>query len=113
MAVCKFCGKETVGASSCAECLVVIDGVEFQPLPYGNDCSPGMPRGASPWRCPECNVMPGGLHHIGCGVEICPQCGNRWVSCRCTGFKRRRDRVALSPGGGKIIPLRPATRNHR
>ena len=113
MAVCKFCGKETVGASSCAECLVIIDGEKFQPIPHRNDCSPLLPRGALPSRCAECNVMPGGLHHIGCGVEICPKCRNRWISCRCAGFKRQRDPAGPSPGRGKIIPLRPATPDPR
>jgi hypothetical protein len=35
-------------------------------------------------RCADCNVAPGGLHHVGCRQEVCPSCGQRAGVC---GFR--------------------------
>jgi hypothetical protein len=54
-----------------------------------------------PLRCPECNILPGGFHHIGCGIEICPKCDRRWINCRCFGIK-----IKLKEIKGKVIPFK-------
>lgn len=90
MAVCKFCGKEMVGAASCVESHILIDEEKYTLIPY-NKKSDSVFRKHEASRCPECNVMPGGFHHLGCGMEICPVCGNRWISCRCFGRKIKTD----------------------
>jgi hypothetical protein len=34
-------------------------------------------------RCRDCNVQPGGKHHPGCALEVCPQCNGQLISCGC------------------------------
>src|SRR5947208_13899341 len=33
--------------------------------------------------CDVCGVFPGGIHHLGCDIEECPVCGNRFTVCEC------------------------------
>ncbi len=35
------------------------------------------------FRCPDCNVAPGGHHHANCDQEPCPKCGGQLISCDC------------------------------
>jgi len=80
LAVCSLCGKETAGAFSCIRSEIRIGEESYEPVPYES---------AGRSRCPGCNVAPGGFHHVGCGMEICPKCRHRWIQCRCNGTKRR------------------------
>ena len=42
--------------------------------------------------CRDCGVSLGEFHHPGCGVEECPNCGDRYVDCECeTGEKAALD----------------------
>ena len=87
VATCKFCGKEMVGAASCVESHILIDGKKYSLVPYNKKSDNVFRKKNEVSRCPDCNVMYGGFHHLGCGMEICPECGNRWISCRCFGIK--------------------------
>ncbi|MBU3949505.1 MAG: hypothetical protein KJ826_14960 [Proteobacteria bacterium] len=86
MAICDLCGKEMEGASSCRKSIIRIDGIDYTPLPFGKEDTVFIRKQLAA-RCPECNVLKGGLHHIGCGLEICPKCGEKWLNCRCSGLK--------------------------
>lgn len=39
--------------------------------------------------CRDCNVQPGGYHHLNCCIEVCPKCGGQVISCGC--YKPGRD----------------------
>jgi len=43
-------------------------------------------------RCPECNVVPGGNHHLNCDQEHCPKCGGQLVSCDCFDAESEKDK---------------------
>jgi len=90
LAICAFCGKETEGASTCIESIIRIDGKDYTPLPFKRKNETVFTR-KQEVRCAECNVLPGGFHHVGCGLEICPKCGGKWVYCACSGLKVRTD----------------------
>ncbi len=91
MAICDFCGKEMEGASSCMESHIRIEDTDYAPLPYKKRKETVFTKGGPLRRCPECNILPGGFHHVGCVFELCPKCGEKWVYCRCAGLKVRID----------------------
>jgi len=76
-ATCSACSREKLVATSCTIAEValangrVLPRVRFFPLD-----------GASlDGRCTDCNVGAGGLHHLGCGLELCPACGQQASIC--------------------------------
>ena len=111
MAVCRFCGKEKTGAASCRENRIVIDGMNYHPVPFKKKSGSEFKKEQAPARCPDCNVMDGGYHHVGCSLEICPKCGFRWVMCRCSGFKKTLETLQPSQNG-TVIPLKPFKEKH-
>ena len=86
MAICDLCGKEVEGASSCIKSIIRINGMDYTPLPFEKKDTVFTGKQFSK-RCPECNVLNGGFHHVGCSLEICPKCGGKWINCRCSGLK--------------------------
>ena len=52
------------------------------PTGYGAERRYGR-RGRVPPRCGDCRVAHGGVHHHGCDVEECPNCGCQMVTCGC------------------------------
>jgi len=88
LAICSFCGKETEGASSCIESFIRINGKDYAPLPFKKKNDTVFTKGREA-RCADCNILPGGLHHVGCAFEICPKCGGKWLGCVCSGFKAK------------------------
>lgn len=111
MAVCEFCGKEMEGASSCKESRIRIGGKDYPLLPYTRRKETVFTKGDDLKRCPECNVLPDGFHHVGCVLEICPKCGGKWVYCKCEGIKIRLDLTAGKKG--RVIPFRRSGKQER
>lgn len=83
MAVCIKCGKETLDAS-----VITCEGNEFVAYPDGEALpalayDPRKHHFPHWYRCPDCNVAPGGKHHSNCDQEYCPRCGGQLISCDC------------------------------
>lgn len=79
MAVCDYCTQEMMTADTCTDAPIVIDGVPYQPVPYGREIG----WGRAQQRCGDCLVLPGRVHHHGCDVEECPACGQQSITCDC------------------------------
>jgi hypothetical protein len=83
MGICRSCQKEMLDASvtTCegTASITYPDGSALAAIPYD-------PRGLhlpNWFRCPDCNVVPGGRHHQNCDQEHCPKCGGQLISCDC------------------------------
>jgi len=78
MAVCDDCNQEMLVAASCTLASIdLIDGT-YRRVRFGSE--------RPSWqtdRCGDCNVALGGLHHLGCDVERCPDCSYQLISCDC------------------------------
>jgi hypothetical protein len=78
MAKCKRCKKEMcdLNTKTCAyEVVEFPDGTKMSPIPY-NPPDPNI-------RCHDCGIAAGGVHHVGCDMEICPRCGGQFLGCSC------------------------------
>jgi len=71
---CGFCGQDIANPmiTTCAQ-NAIIEFPDDSALPAIKWTGTG--------RCPECNVQPGGNHHPGCQLEICPKCGDPLEQC--------------------------------
>jgi hypothetical protein len=64
------------------EGLTVAD-VERPRIPYGHEGSDWWLGTEPPPQCHDCGVTVGGLHHMSCDMEMCPNCGGQFLSCGC------------------------------
>ena len=83
MAICRNCKKE-MSDSSVTTCTANIevrypDGTVLPTSPY----DPKRLHLPNWFRCPDCNVVPGGKHHSNCDQEHCPKCDGQLISCDC------------------------------
>ena len=85
MGICLKCGKEMSDASvtTCEKnkSIEYPDGTVLEPVAY----DPKKLHFPQWYRCPDCNVVPGGRHHASCDHEVCPRCGGQLISCDCFG----------------------------
>jgi hypothetical protein len=83
MGTCLKCRKEMSDASvmTCEgnTSIEYPDGEVRQPVPY----DPKSIHAPNWYRCPDCNVAPGGIHHYNCDQEQCPRCGGQLINCDC------------------------------
>lgn len=79
MATCELCDQEMSTASGCNVSVLHADGEPFPVFPHGKDPGWGRARG----RCGDCGVQPGGFHHLGCDIQVCPRCRSQLISCAC------------------------------
>jgi len=83
MPICRSCQKETSDASvtTCTENTHIKypGGAILQAIPF----DPKRLHLPQWYRCPECNVVPGGNHHANCDLAHCPKCGGQLIGCAC------------------------------
>ena len=79
MTVCDLCEQDKEKAYSC------VKRKEGQ-IPFGEETQLSL----LPHKCPECQVGTGGFHHLGCGVEQCPNCYGQILFCLCEGGEAYR-----------------------
>lgn len=98
-------------ADGAQDASVILEGVRYQLVRYGEETLAGAPAFAAPChvcgtesprlhlascrlgpgsysrpaRCRDCGVAVGDLHVMGCGIEDCPRCGGQYESCDCNG----------------------------
>lgn len=104
MEMCSLCGKLKSGAETCTDYQVRIQGSVYSPVKYSSKKPTPFNSEDTKMRCPLCGVKPGGYHHVGCGLEICPCCGGRWIFCRCHGIKEKL--TDLSMVSDNVLDLR-------
>jgi len=86
MAICSWCKQEMKTASTCECNKIMIDGVIYKPVKYGEE--------QVKWtseRCHDCNIEKGGYHHPGCDIEECPRCHGQIISCGCLDEDEEKD----------------------
>ena len=79
MSICDLCEQDKDKAYSC------LKRIEGQ-IPFGEETQLSL----LPHNCPECHVGTGGFHHLGCGIEQCPQCYGQILFCLCEGGEAYR-----------------------
>ncbi len=78
LAICLHCKGEMRDAAtvSCAVNPIEFpDGQRLPQVPYANE--------DGRQRCHDCYVAIGGVHHVGCDMEVCPKCGFQLIGCDC------------------------------
>jgi hypothetical protein len=91
MGICMRCHREMSDASvtTCKENVSIEypDGEVLKPVPH----NPNRLHLPGWFRCPDCNVVPGGNHHSNCDQEICPKCSGQLISCSCFDTKIEKE----------------------
>ncbi len=79
MAICEQCRGEMTDGISCDDRPIVIDGVPYAPIRYGEERG-SRRRDLIEW-CSDCQTPLGGVHHPGCCMERCPRCLGQTLMC--------------------------------
>ena len=105
MAMCDVCGLEMTKSASCSLKTLAVDGKKRPRIPFGNEAGALK---ATPKRCRDCGVSPGGFHHAGCAVEQCAVCGEQLFCCDCD---KEEPRVKAAPKRAAKPPARTPSKS--
>lgn len=74
---CPQCLREMTdpGTESCLYDVIMVDEIYYERSRHHF--------GEQTGRCGDCQIKHGQVHHPGCDVERCPQCGRQLISCGC------------------------------
>jgi hypothetical protein len=79
--ICECCNKEMKDGVACNPIDIVIGGVSYQLIIYGNETR--FPQPFESEYCPDCGTPKGKYHHSTCDIEECPKCHRQLLSCYC------------------------------
>jgi hypothetical protein len=91
MATCEDCHREMILAASCIANALDLAGERFWRIRYRAPRELNDPT----IRCHDCGVRPGGYHHAGCDMELCPRCRGQLLSCGCWDDEDEEDDDSL------------------
>jgi hypothetical protein len=74
MAICRDCDQEMKDHVGCTlKTIHMHDGKTLYRIKYENMSN----------NCHDCGCPPNSYHHLGCDMEICPECEGQLISCGC------------------------------
>jgi hypothetical protein len=79
MAICHQCNREMKTADTCSVKELHRAGAAYPVFRCGDDPGWKWMKG----RCGDCGVLPGGFHHLGCDIQVCPGCRRQLITCDC------------------------------
>lgn len=79
MKTCKWCDSEIGKATSCAGTPLVGFNQRWAPILFGEEDT----YDPETKKCPGCEVLIKGRHHVYCPIEQCPHCKGKMNFCGC------------------------------
>jgi hypothetical protein len=84
MAECFACLNDMAEADGCvSDRKIIIEGTVYDPIRHGESDRWGKMDFEANGECHDCGAKMGKIHHPGCDMEECPNCGGQYFICDC------------------------------
>lgn len=84
MTECFACLQDMLDAEGCvSDRKIIINDTVHDPIRYGDENRLPYDDGEPSSPCHDCGAHPGEIHHSGCDMEECPNCGGQYFVCDC------------------------------